>query len=283
MTDTLTTDASVTRRLLRDPLVHFIGIGLVLFGLDAVLSPGVGGDAVTITQAMADDARAQHQKLWGRQPTPDELKTMLQTLADEEIIYREGLAMGLDREDSVIKRRVRVKYELIAEEADGRAPSDADLAAFLQAQPERFRAPPVLSFTQVLIPVAAGPQDLKARFESMKAALDRGALPESVGQKTMLATRVDRQALDVVARDFGTQFATAITDLPVGAWSGPVPSGYGLHIVRVEARTPAALPPLAEIRHIVEREWEKDRRRAARAARLAELRKRYNVVFEVEP
>jgi hypothetical protein len=283
MTDTPNNAGRPISTLLRDPLVHFIVIGLALFPLHAILSTGEGDKTIVITQAMADDARAQHQKLWGRQPTPVELKNMLEVLANDEMVYREGVALGLDRDDAVIKRRVRVKYELIAEEAESAAPDDGDLEAYLKAHPDRFRAPPALTFTQVLLPETDGPEKLKAAFEKMKSALDAGAAPESVGQRTLLPARAERLSLDAVARDFGEKFAVALADMPVGTWLGPVVSGYGLHIVRLEAKTPSTLPPLASIRQAVQRDWEDDRRRKARAARVAELRNRYDVIFEVAP
>jgi len=87
-------------------------------------------------------------------------------------------------------------------------------------------------------------------------------------------------ALDLVARDFGTRFAEGLASVPVGQWSGPVPSAYGLHLVRLDARTPAGVPPLAEIRPQVAREWENERRTKAREARMSELRQAYDVVIE---
>jgi hypothetical protein len=269
------------KTLLREPLVHFLGIGLLLFGLYALVAPaGSGGDSILFSRAMVADLAAQHQKLWGRPPTAAELDGLIANRVNDEILYREGLAMGLDKDDAVIKRRVRQKYELIAEEEDSVAPTDADLAAYLKANPDRFRSPPIVGFTQVMLPAQGSVAQVEAGAAALKAALAAGADPAKAGKPTLLPGRVEPMALDLVARDFGEPFAAALATLPEGTWVGPVSSPYGLHLVRIDRRDPAATPALEQVRAQVQREWENNRRLKAREARLAELRKSYPVVVE---
>lgn len=269
------------KTLVHEPLVHFLAIGLLLFGLYAIVAPAdSGGDSITISRAMVEDLKAQHQKLWGRPPTEAEMKGLIDSRIADEILYREGLSMGLDRDDAVIKRRVRQKYELIAEEEDSAAPTEADLEAFLKANPDRFRAPPIVGFTQVMVPTDGTDSEVAARAAALKAALERGADPAAAGKPTLLPGRVQPMALDLVAREFGEQFAGALANAPEGEWAGPLSSAYGLHLVRVDSHRPAEVPPLGAVRAEVQREWENDRRLKARAARLAELRGRYEIVVE---
>ncbi len=269
------------QKLFRDPLVHFLGIGLLLFAAYSLVGPAGGdGDEIVISRAMVADMKAQHQKLWGRPPTEAELNGLIETRIADEILYREGLAMGLDRNDAVIKRRVRQKYELIAEEENGAAPTEADLEAYLAANRAKFRAPPVVSVTQVLVPTDGTREEVEARVAALKAALAAGADPSQAGKATLLPASIRDQRLDLVARDFGDRFAQALATRPVGNWQGPVVSGYGLHLVRIDSRTPAAEPTLDAVRAEVQREWENDRREKARAARLAQLRSQYDVVIE---
>lgn len=263
-------------RLLREPLVHFLGIGLGLFLVYALLNPGGGDDEIRITQATVADLTATHEKLWGRPPTAAELKTLVDARVEDEILYREGLAMGLDRDDAVVKRRVRQKYELIAEEEDAREPTDADLEAYLKAHPERFVAPPVVTFEQILLPDAEA-------AAAARAALAGGAEASAVGKPTLLPGRVDAMAVDLVGRAFGDRFAAALVVLPVGEWQGPVASGYGVHLVRIVTRSEPVTPALGEVRDAVRREWENAERLAARAARMERLRARYDVVVEGLP
>lgn len=269
------------RTVLREPLVHFLGIGLLLFALYALVAPSdSGGDEIVISRAMIEDIEAQHRKLWGRAPTDAERKDLIDNRIADEILYREGLAMGLDRDDAVVKRRVRQNYELIAEEEDSVAPTEADLEAYLKANVERFRAPPIVGFQQILVPIDGSNDTVQAQIAALKKALDGGADPAARGLPTLLPARVDGMRLDLVARDFGGRFADALATLPVGSWQGPILSGYGVHLVRIDTRTPAADPVLDSVRADVLREWDNARRKQARAERLAMLRKRYTIVVE---
>ena len=270
----------ILRTVFREPLVHFLGIGLLLFALYALVAPAdTSGDEIVISRAMVEDTRAQYQELWGRPPTDAELKGLIDKRIADEILYREGLAMGLDRDDAVVKRRVRQKYELIAEEEDSATPTEAELEAYLQANLDRFRQPPIVSFTQVMLP--DGPvADVDARAARLKAQLEAGGDPATAGKPTLLPGRVDAMALDLVARDFGGDFAAGLADAPEGRWVGPLASAYGVHLVRIDRRELAGVPKLDSVRAEVQREWENARRERARAARLAELRARYRVVVE---
>ena len=269
------------RRLLRDPLVHFLGVGALLFGIYALVGPSrPGGDSIVITKAAIAEMTRQQATLAGRPVTKDELAALIESRIRDEVFYREGLTMGLDRNDLVIERRVRQKYELIAEEEDSVEPSDADLEAYLRAQPERFRQPPDVTFAQIIIP-AEGPGTMSAeRLALQRKRLEAGADPLSIGQPTQLPLRVDDTPLDLVARAFGGPFAESLLVIPVGSWQGPVASGYGAHFVRLDRRTLKPTPRLQDVRSEVQREWENARRERTRAERFAQLRKQYRIVVE---
>ena len=198
----------------------------------------------------------QYRSTWNRTPTPAEVKGLIDTFVRDEILYREGLSLGLDKDDAVIKRRIRQKYDLIAEEEQARsAPTDADLAAYLKANPAAFLQPPVISFDQIFFdPAGTSPEAVGA----VKVALEKGANPVAQGQPSMLPRRVANVSLELVARDFGDSFARQIGAAPVGRWAGPIASGLGVHLVQVSARSMPALPPLDRVRAAVAREWESD-------------------------
>jgi hypothetical protein len=262
-------------KFLREPLVHFLALGLLLFGLYALVAPRDRGETILVGKARVEGLASQFRATWRRPPTAAELKSLVEADVREEILYREGLAQGLDKDDAIIRRRVRQKYELIAEEADpGAAPTDADLQAWLTAHPGAFERPPVVSFDQILLK-----DDSPLGLAAAQKALVAGAAPAGLAAATMLPEAVTAVPLDLVARDFGAGFAAGLETTPLGAWT-PLRSGYGLHMVRLSARTAATQPPLADIRAEVAREWESDRRKRAAAARYAELRKRYEVVVE---
>ncbi len=268
------------RQIVREPLLHFLLIGLALFLLYEVVSLGDSASrTITISAGEIADMRRQHAALWGDPPTAEQLRSLIDARVRDEILYREGLAQGLDRDDPVIKRRIRQKVEVMAEEeGSDAAPSEAVLAAYLQRHADRFMTPAVVSFDQVYFN-PQGP-DTPASVAAIKARLAAGESPTGFGQPTMLPARVTRSDADLVARDFGTDFAKALVKLPVGQWSGPVGSGVGVHLVRVTELVPPKFPLLADIRADVQREWENDRRIAASEASYKRARARYEVVIE---
>lgn len=269
--------------MLREPLLHFLLIGAALFALYGSVSRGdASGRKIVISQGQVDDMVRQYAQLWGGPPKPAQLAAMIDRTVRDEILYREGMAQGLGSDDPVIKRRIRQKVEVMAEEegADA-APTDAVLTAYLQSHRDKFAKPAVASFDQVYFN-PQGP-DTPASVAAVKARLMAGAAASGLGQPTMLPARISDGDVDLVARDFGADFAAALVKLPVGQWSGPIGSGVGVHLVRLTELVPPKVPPLADIRAEIVREWENDRRVAASEARYARARARYDVVIESKP
>jgi hypothetical protein len=271
-------------RLLREPLLHFLLIGLGLFlWFGRAASDSGAPNRIVVSQAQVDALARQFAGVWSRPPQPDELRGLVDSYVRDEIFYREGESLGLGSEDPVIKRRVRQKCEVLSEELLAReAPTEADLQAYLDANADVFRRPARVSFEQVLVVQSgdATAPGAESAVAAARRALERGADPVGVGRPTLLPPREEDVGLDVVARGFGERFAQQLDSVPLGAWAGPVDSGFGLHLVRVTARAPGSLPPLAEIRPLVSREWESARRRDALEANLKSLRTRYDVVIE---
>jgi hypothetical protein len=267
------------RRVLREPLLHFLLLGLALFLYYGRVAPDDdGGKRIVVSQAQVDLLSTQFQATWSRPPTPDELNGLVESYIRDEILYREGRRLGLDQDDAVIKRRVRQKLDVMIEESIAQnSPTDADLQAYLDANPETFRKPPVVSFEQVYFGAEG---DVDSKLARARSALQQGADPATLGQPTLLPARQDRMPLDLVARDFGKEFADSVAGLTVGEWSQPVSSGFGMHLVRLNAVEPAQLPALDAVRDIVAREWENARRKRAQASALAELRKQYEVEIQ---
>lgn len=266
------------RALLREPLVHFLLIGLALFIVYGSVSPADSNSLkVVVTQDKIDDLSRQFQTARNRRPTSIELDGLVENHVRDEIHYREGLALGLDKDDAVIKRRIRQKYDLIAEEALQGEASDADLVAFMKQHPDRFLRPTIVSFDQIFFdPAQTSPESV----EAVKALLRRGVNVAGLGQPSMLPRQVSRTAIGLVAREFGDGFAEKVGQAPVGQWVGPIASGFGVHLLRVTARDAPVAPPLNEIRSSVMREWESDRRARASDQNYREARGQYEVVIE---
>ena len=270
------------KRLLQEPLLHFLLIGIALFVVQGMVAAPNSADAIVVSEKIVDELAREHEVRWTRKPTDQELAGLVDAYVRDEILYREGMALGLDRDDQLVKRRVRQKFEVMAEEQSAReAPSDADLNAYMAKNANRFLLPATVSFEQIFFDNAR-PSDVERAVAAASAAVARGADPSKLGQASLLPNRVESTAQDLVARDFGAEFARRIETVPLGQWSGPIPSSFGAHLVRVSARAPAVLPELNAIRQAVAREWENERRAISRGDSYQKLRARYTVVIEAK-
>lgn len=273
----------IHRRILREPLFHFLLIGLALFLWYGRVAPGSDPKQIVVGQAQVDTIARQFEATWRRPPTPEELRGLIDAYIRDEIMYREGETLGLDRDDPVIKRRIRQKLEVLSEETSARTlPAQADLAAYLEAHPDAFRQPAVVTFEQILVAPAGSDANVDAGLASARRALELGTAPEKLGVATLLPRSEQDAPLDLVARTFGEKFVAQLETLPVGEWAGPVTSGFGVHLVRVDARTPGGVPPLEQVRAQVLREWENDRRKRALEEDYRRMRERYDVVIEAK-
>jgi hypothetical protein len=271
------------RRWLRDPLSHFLLAGAGLFLLYALVSDGGGAreDRIVVSEARVTSLAETFQRTWMRPPTREELRGLVDDYVMEEILYREALALGLDRDDLVVRRRMRQKMEFLSEVAVPE-PGEADLAAHLEAHPERFALPPRTSFTQVFVDPERSDGAPEARAEALLAELRRdadGPAEAPPGDPTLLPRSFERATPNEVRNQFGQEFARALDSLSEGAWQGPVASAFGLHLVRISAREPGRVPRLEEVREVVAREWTARRRDEERARFQERVREGYEIVL----
>jgi PPIC-type PPIASE domain len=270
------------RRLLGEPMLHFLLIGVALFAAYRWSDRGQPtGRRIVITQGVVDDLVTQHRAARGREPSTTELTHLIESYVHDEILYREGVTLGLDRDDIVVKRRVRQKIEVMAEEeAATGTPTDADLSRYLAANRTRFVQPAILTFEQVFLgPSPSGPDVVKA-VAVTRRAMRKGVDPRELGKPSLLPYRMMQTPADLVARDFGPSFATALEKVSIGEWVGPIDSSFGAHYVRVSDRTPAAVPQLADVHDEVVREWENERRERARNDAYVRMRRAFEVAIE---
>src|SRR3954468_19573024 len=171
------------RPLLGEPMLHFVLLGIVLFGAYHWMTPGNAvADRIVISQGVVDDLVTQHKAAKGREPSTAEMRHLIDSYVREEILYREGVKLGLERDDIVVKRRVRQKIELIEEEeAATRMPTDGDLSAYLAANQARFVQPAILSFDQVFLGPATSDPDVMQAVAVTRDALQKGTDPEVLG------------------------------------------------------------------------------------------------------
>ena len=272
------------RRILKEPLLHFAVLGVGLFALYRLVSGGGANpprDEIVVDAAHVAALAEQFARTRQRPPTPSELDGLVDSYVRDEILYREGVALGLDRDDPVIRNRVRLKVEVLSEDATG-AVSDAELQAWLDAHADRYAQPARCDFRQIFFDAAERAAEIDADVAAALRDLER--MPDQdvsvLGDATLLpavlrgATRAD------VGAQFGEAFAEALATAPSGRWFGPVASPYGRHVVRVDAREEQRAVTLADVRDDVERDMRSARNEAASRALYERLRARYTVRTE---
>ena len=276
-------DAPTRAAWLREPLLHFLVIGVAIFALYRVLNPGSAESPreIVVTQSRIAALAEGYTRTWSRPPTPQELRGLVDDYVAEEVYYREAMAMGLDRDDVVIRRRLRQKMEFIsADLASAETPTEAQLADYLAKHPEEFRRPPTFTFQQLYFDTERRGETAAGDATRVLAELKAGRTAVDAGDSTLLPPAMESASPQDVENTFGSEFAAAVQAAPVGQWSGPVRSAYGTHLLRVDATVAGSLPPLEEIRADVTRAWESEQRRITGERLLASLRSRYEIRIE---
>jgi hypothetical protein len=261
-------------RVLREPLLHFLFIGIAVFALYRGGSDPQVVDAqrvIKVTPARVEQIAGQFEAVWRRRPTEAELSGLVDDFVREEVYYREALALGLDRDDTVIRRRLRQKMEFLGDAGAGAvAPEEAELRAHYEQHRDRFAVPARVTFRQVFLGDADPAPVL--------AELAKGIDPDGVRRGTLLPPAMEAAVQTTVDGTFGQGFFAAVAALPSGGWQGPVRSSFGLHLVELVEIQPAGAPPFEVVRPDVEEEWRRQAAEDSREAEYRKLRARYKVV-----
>ncbi len=271
--------------LVREPLVHFLLIGAAIFGLFTMMngSGEAGSQArITIPAAEVEQLASIWEQRWKRQPTDKELAGLIEERVREEVYYREALALGLDRDDVQIRRLMQRKLEFITDNVvRPPEPSAADLVAYYEANADRYGKPSLLSFTQIYFAAdrrgRAAEKDARAVLARLNGGRDEdAALTEGDGQLFPDTFR-DQTTRDIEAV-FGPEFAASVDGIKPGIWAGPIGSAYGLHLVRIDARTSGATRPYEEVADKVRAGWEHEQIQRSSDEIYESLRARYEVI-----
>ncbi len=274
--------------LLREPLFLFLVVGALLFGLyNLVSNQSQESDVVLriqVTAADIDQLRAGWERQMGRSPWPEELQGLTDNFIREEVLVREALALGLDRDDTVVRRRLVQKMNFLVEDlALLNKPTEADLRDYFERRPELYRVPPRISFTHIYFSPDRRGETAKADAER---ALNQLAATEQpppwapeLGDPFMLQYAHSLQSPQEVSRLFGQSFADAVFDLAPGTWQGPVESSYGLHLFQVSERVEGQLPEMSLVHDQVLRDLLRERREEAQTRAYKVLRDRYEITI----
>jgi len=203
------------------------------------------------------------------------------------VYYREALAMGLDRDDTIIRRRLAQKVEFLVQDLVATTPpTEAELERYFAEHPERYELPALTTFTHVFVDPDVHEDETHAVAAAVGAKLRALDPPteglDAIGDRFLLQRYYPERSEAEVTKLFGGGFARSLAELPPGRWEGPVLSGYGMHWVFVEARSDAELPPFDSVRERVAQDWEDERRLRFNEDYVARLRERYEIVIEDE-
>ncbi|HET6349499.1 MAG TPA: peptidylprolyl isomerase [Candidatus Krumholzibacteria bacterium] len=272
--------------MLREPLVQFLVLGAVLFAASRMLDHGGPKPGeIVVTPGEIENMAEVFTRMWRRPPSAEELDGLVQDHVREVILAREAVAMGLDRDDTIIRRRLRQKMEFVTGDIAALSePTEDNLQQYFREHLAAYREESRVTLRQVFLSPTRRGERVSADAARLLAELNRNPGGEigdtAMGDATLLPASLDDAPLSDVERTFGDEFARQVKTLAPGAWHGPVTSSYGVHLVEVQARTEGREPEFAEVRSRVKADWEDARRREANDAFYRKLLEKYRVTVE---
>jgi peptidyl-prolyl cis-trans isomerase C len=283
---------SILKRWLREPLLHFLVIGMVLFGLYAYINRGrIGIESPRQIVLSLDELRtmtAYFESQWHRPPTPQEFQALVEDKIKEEVLYREGLVMGLDKDDTIVKRRMAQKVQFLAEDVGAaHEPSTAELKTWFEKNADKFALPSRYSFRHVYF--SPDKRGTNAHDDAAKTLARIAGQPEdspligSAADRFMFQDYYGDRAPSAIAKEFGPQFAVALEKLKPGSWQGPIESGFGWHLVFVDTVIPGRIPAFEEVESEVKTAWLGDQKAQAWQKAYQTMRAKYTVLLPAPP
>jgi len=280
------------KHLLHEPLVHFLLIGGLLFAIHSLTPAGSATLAASREIRLSYDELAQlvllFKSQWRREPTAEEFNRLVEDKVQGEILYREALAMGLDTNDEIVKRRMAQKMQFLAEDvAAAREPTSAQLRTWYEKNSASFAQPSRVSFRHLYF--SPDRRGARAREDATQALAKLAGQPEdaksaaSLADPFMFQDHYRDRAPEFLGKEFGPQFARAVATLPPGSWQGPVESGFGWHLVFVDTVIPGRVPAFEEIESDVRTAWLGEQKAVAWRKAYKEMRTRYTVLLPAPP
>ncbi len=271
--------------LLREPLFHFLLIGAAIFLLFSQINTteDENDQQIIITKAKIESLENAFIKAKGRQPSAEEMKQQLEYDIREQVLYREAMAMGLDKDDMIIRRRLSQKMKYLFDDLSAVAkPSEEELKKFVSDYPSKFTKPATISFSQVYLDPSEHGDRLEIDSKNLLEELRTTSVKDTIdfGDRSLLPYDFTNERRSDITSMFGKAFTKQAFSSPINAWEGPFASAYGMHLIYIHARTDDRLPSLSEIRERVEREWISFKQREANEIFYQSLSQRYEIIVD---
>lgn len=267
-------------RWLKEPLLHFFIAGALLFAAAAYFAPEEStrdSRLIEVTDQTREFLRARFLRVWQREPDAAELQVAVDEWIKEEILFREGMQLGLAENDPLARQRIGQKLMMLADALTPALPEDEVLRSWYASRSDNYIAPLVYSFEQRFFAPDANTDDAAERARAALAALSADGGDPPSGDPTLLPPSLDSAPASYVESSFGTEFADALSDLPVGSWQGPVLSTFGAHLVLLQDRRGGTAQDFAAVRDLVARDWLYEQSNATRERFYEELRASYRI------
>jgi parvulin-like peptidyl-prolyl isomerase len=269
------------RAAIREPLLHFVLIGALLFAFTAAREQKQGQAEIRISAGAVAQLAAFWESQAQRKPSAEELRGLIEERIDEEVLAREAVRLGLDRDDVIVRRRLAQKMAFVSDDlAVVAEPAESDLRAYFDAHKDTYTAPDLYALRHVYFNPDKHGMALDSDAQRALQRLTRGADPGEVGDPFMLPRELADVSRADIARDFGSAFADAVTSSKPGSWAGPVRSPFGVHLVKLESRTPSSVARFEDVRDLVRDAYLGQKQREANAALRTQLRQQYKIVIE---
>ncbi len=265
------------KKLLKEPLLHFLVIGALLFLVFGVLNPSQKENEIVIDDALVSELAAKWELTRDRQPTFEEVHGLIGQYIEQEVLYQEALAMNLDHNDEIVKRRLAQKMEFLSDGlAESLQPTSEILQDYYEKRKSNYQKPPVYTMELVYF---SNDDQIKSTNDALVALKTQN--PQVLGENISLPSKYSEQNATIIARDYGSNFVKALDSIPINKWAGPLVSGYGIHLVNISKKEASRYYSYDEVAEKVRVNYNYDTSNDFKKELITNLLKNYKVKFEL--
>lgn len=273
------------KKFLNEPLVHFLLIGLGIFFVYSFIASDEGArDEIIITDSDVSHMIEIWKLTWQREPTEEELAGLVSGAIRQEILYREALKMNLDHDDEVVKRRLAQKMDFLSNDISAivNPPSDEVLKKYFEKHADKYKLPARYTLQQVVFTSDHYDNPEEEAKKALKNIREGRVNPTQLGKTLSLPARYTGISANRLNTELGGNFADGLRDLPGQQWAGPVESGFGWHLVKIEEFQEPALPAFKQIRGALERDYAYEKEQESQERIYQQLRLGYDIELQAE-